>query len=125
MTRKKAIQAMLDGEKVKHPNFSATHYCFYDEAFALPFRVADINSRPSIPMYASLNYVHDWEIIKAKKKMWLWVIQSVGFSSPYLTTGFFATKEEAESNLHTKDDKIIQRADWTMIEVEINTIPAA
>lgn len=56
------------------------------------------------------------EAIQPKVKMWQWVYRSQGRRTPVAITGGFYKNESDFHKNYT--GKIIQRADWTEIEVE-------
>jgi len=53
-----------------------------------------------------------------KVNMWQWVVKRDHLSTPEITCRFFASGEHAAE---VSGAKVIQRADWTMIEVDAET----
>lgn len=116
MNKKEAIQAMLDGKKVQHEAQSPDAYRHIDGEGKFvgttggiePFERMDLNEMA----------IGSWQIYedpKLKVKMWQWVYRPTGGRYTRTTDRFFKN----ESGFHKGViGKIIQRADWTEIEVE-------
>ena len=107
MYKKEAIQAMLDGKKVKHIG-DRRYWEYLDNAFYYNGTLRGI-----IGMYSDGYKIY--KPPKQKVKVWQWVIQ-IDPDSPRLTIHFYPNREAVES---TVVGEILQRADWTEIEVEV------
>jgi len=55
---------------------------------------------------------------KPKTKMWQWIIRR-GKARPETTFEYYVSEADLLEDLNSLDVVIIQRADWTCIEVEL------
>ena len=116
MTKAEAIRSMLDGEEIfftgdLRKNVAIRKYVdgFFYQSLNGQTHFFDVNDMQG----------HGWAIYtpqKEKVKMWQWVIRH-GNNKPVLTRDFH--KCESEVPLSGTETLIVQRADWTEIEVEI------
>ena len=114
MNKREAIQAMLDGEKVTIKKSGAVVSMYSDDQCDVCY--TSDHGYVSLFLYE----YEGWEIYKepAKKvKMWQWVIKScLPGASPRLTEAFCTSWDVYCLPDHFE---MVQRADWTEIEVEV------
>lgn len=115
MNKKEAIQAMLDVKCVYHVKWEQGEFCKINDVGRIIryergcFSQIDINSQPE----------DGWEIYeepKKKVKMYQWIIQ-YRKENPRLSVVFY--EDFSDASLSQGDYDVIQRADWTEIEVEV------
>jgi hypothetical protein len=110
MNKAEAIAAMLGGKKVRGINWEPEEFIFY--------KGSRFFGRMHFPVDINYTNCDQWEIYqepKPKVKMWQFVIRN-GNNRPCLTPEFYSSARDIALNGHTT--KVVQRADWTEIEVE-------
>jgi len=117
MTRKEAWNAMLNGEKVSPPNRPDV-YMYYDNEKHNPWRYVS-----STGANAMVNRIMDdlegYILYAPPKKvvqMWQYVYAKEN-GKPRVSGAYFTNAEEATAAL--APCQVLQRADWTEIEVEV------
>ena len=114
MTKVEAIKAMLNGKMIKHSSSNTNRIWKYKNNYFVKGGLITNTNEMVLDGYEI------YETPKPRVKVWQWIIKhNTPNIPPRLTTGFFATENEASNDLLCADDKIIQRADWTEIEVEV------
>jgi len=110
MNNREAIQAMLDGKKVRDYRWEPCRFVsYYNDAL-----------RTEDDIHFNINSYgigDDWEIYKEPKKkvkMWQWVIKHSASGRICITDGFYTGKDSLPSPLEP-----VQKAEWTEIEMEI------
>ena len=110
MNNREAIQAMLDGEKVKLSVWSTGDFLEMDDDGDY---IDSVGTCITMGDYGS----GEWEIYKEPKKkvkMWQWVIKHSASGRLCITDGFYTGKDSLPSPLEP-----VQKAEWTEIEMEI------
>jgi hypothetical protein len=117
MNLKEAIQAILDGKKVCSLDKHEEAYFFFDENKYPPFCKMYFANNVWIctPMRDAF-YIKEWKLYKEKTKMHQYVVQN-GNNRPTITKEFYEDISRVPTNGELT--KVIQRADWTEIEVEV------
>lgn len=119
MNREEAIKAMLDGKRVRGIEWELGMYSYYELTRVFPdfpFRLVYKESNQPLDF---LYEAENWELYKEPKlkvKKWQWVISYTPHNEQ-LTIYFYAHADDLQKNM--VDGKIIQRADWTEIEVSV------
>jgi len=111
MNKKEAIQAMLNGEKVKGKGW-IDEYIFYNEhenkfmdELCEP---VDLNDFSNTKIYS----IH--QPPKQKVKKWLWICKD-NYGPEFISACLYENEEEAQKRTN---HRVIKRADWSEIEVE-------